>query len=240
MVKPAWVSVSPLPSVSRAMPKSTTLTDPSWKTTLAGLMSRWTMPAAWADASPPRHGLPDGQAPVEGQGAVGGNGLGDRRAVEQLHDEVGHVVVLAGVVEGDDVGMVQAGGGVHLAAEAGQRDVPGTRPHAHRLDGDHPVEVQVVGAPDVAGRAVPDPGIQAVALVQQHPFVHRTIVHAAGVRAESGAVRRGCGKGRDGRHARVRPDIGRQQCNRLNGAPGAFTIVSPPRRGDTGKVKPCM
>lgn len=46
----AWVCVivAAVSAMARAMPKSMTLTEPSLVTmTLAGLMSRWTMPMRW-------------------------------------------------------------------------------------------------------------------------------------------------------------------------------------------------
>ena len=43
-----WVMVALVSATARAMPKSITLTVPVWVSiTLAGLMSRWTMPALW-------------------------------------------------------------------------------------------------------------------------------------------------------------------------------------------------
>ncbi len=54
MEVPIWVSVAPAaPSVraalmALAMPKSVTVAVPAERRTLSGLMSRWTMPRAWA------------------------------------------------------------------------------------------------------------------------------------------------------------------------------------------------
>ena len=43
-----WVIVAAVSAMARAMPKSITLTWPrSVSMTLAGLMSRWTMPVRW-------------------------------------------------------------------------------------------------------------------------------------------------------------------------------------------------
>ena len=48
MTAAVWVMVAEVSATARAMPKSITLTYPSRVSmTLAGLMSRWTMPAAW-------------------------------------------------------------------------------------------------------------------------------------------------------------------------------------------------
>ena len=43
-----WVIVALVSATARAMPKSITLTPPVWVSiTLAGLMSRWMIPALW-------------------------------------------------------------------------------------------------------------------------------------------------------------------------------------------------
>ena len=43
-----WVMVADESAIARAMPKSITLTSPDGVSiTLAGLMSRWMMPARW-------------------------------------------------------------------------------------------------------------------------------------------------------------------------------------------------
>ena len=48
MTAEVWVMVAPMSSIARAMPKSITLTAPDGVSmTLAGLMSRCTMPWAW-------------------------------------------------------------------------------------------------------------------------------------------------------------------------------------------------
>ena len=66
--------------------------------------------------------------------------------------------VLAGVVDGNDVGMAQPGGGPGLAQEAldALRTVEGARPR--HLEGDFAVELRVVGAVDRAERAGAEAG----------------------------------------------------------------------------------
>ncbi len=50
-----WVIVAAVSASARAMPKSITLTPPASVTmTLAGLMSRWTMPFSWLYSSASR------------------------------------------------------------------------------------------------------------------------------------------------------------------------------------------
>ena len=43
-----------------------------------------------------------------------------RHAVEKLHDNEGLPVLLPNLVDGADIGMIQRGGGLRLALEAGQ------------------------------------------------------------------------------------------------------------------------
>src|SRR4029453_3725261 len=66
-------------------------------------------------------------APAGGGGAVAADGLAQRRPVDQLHHDVGDVSLLAGVVEGDDVGVGQAGGVDPLPVEAGPETRGGGR-----------------------------------------------------------------------------------------------------------------
>ena len=131
------------------MPKSATLTWPSLAIrTLPGLMSRWTMPRAWAAASPWATPAPiratwrGGSVPAPAQ---------DRRqvlAVDELHDDERPARVLAVVVDGDDVRVVERGGGLGLLAETrgevGVAQVLGTE----QLEGDVAAEPGVVGAVD--------------------------------------------------------------------------------------------
>ena len=66
-------------------------------------------------------------------------------ALEQLHGHVDLALLLAEVVDGDDVRMVEAGGGLRLALEALAQLVVGADGGRHRLDGDVAVEDGVVG-----------------------------------------------------------------------------------------------
>jgi hypothetical protein len=62
---------------------------------------------------------PDGslQDLIQRQGAAG-QPCGERFPLQVLHDEVVDAVLLANVVEGADVGMLQAGDGVGFALES--------------------------------------------------------------------------------------------------------------------------
>ena len=84
---------------------------------LAGLMSRWTMPCSWAYCKPSGrlddviHGLGDGQRTflLDDGGEV--------LAVDVLHHQIMPAFMLARIVGGDDVGMLQLGGGLDLTVK---------------------------------------------------------------------------------------------------------------------------
>ena len=85
--------------------------------------------------------------------------LGDERAqvdaVDQLHDEHEQPLVLARVVHGHHVAVVEAGDGAHLAPEPlGRADV--CVRGRHELDGDVPLEAQLPGTEHRAAAAGAD------------------------------------------------------------------------------------
>ena len=85
--------------------------------------------------------------------------------VDILHDQVVDAVALAGVVSGDDVGMVQSRGGLDLAIEPANRI---GRLHSFAgqdLQGDDPLHAPVLCLEDLAHAAGPDP-------VQHHVLAH--------------------------------------------------------------------
>ena len=133
------------------MPKSVTFTRPSsWTSTLLGFTSRWTRPRACAAASASATCARDVGGARRRQRAVQVDGLAQRRALDQLHHDVGDAVVLAGVVGGDDVGVGHRGRGHGLAAEAGaQRLVLGER-RVEGLHRDRAGEQRVLAPPDRA------------------------------------------------------------------------------------------
>ncbi len=101
-----------------------------------------------------------------------------RSALEQLEHHERHVVV-APVVDGDDVGMVQRGGQLRLGPEAAQEGgVLGQRrvQHLHR----HPAtQAGVVGDVDATARAGADGAVQQVP-TREHTareVAHRTAGH---------------------------------------------------------------
>ena len=107
-------------SRSFARPKSRILTRPSSVTnTFSGLMSRWTMPFSCAAASPVATAIAVVDRLARHQGAVAEQ-VAQRLALQQLADDVGGAVVRAGVVDGEDVGVVQRRGGAGFLVEAAQ------------------------------------------------------------------------------------------------------------------------
>ncbi len=71
----------------------------------------------------------------------------ERPAFDQLHDDVGRAVDLSDVVDGDDVGMVELGGGLRLVD---QSRPPGSAQAglAQHLDRHLAIELLVAGAVD--------------------------------------------------------------------------------------------
>ena len=103
-----------------ARPKSRIFAWPRLVTNrFAGLMSRWTMPAACAASSASAISIAERQQQIDLERAPG-DAMLQRRPVEELHDEERAAVLLADVVDGADVGVVQRRRGPRLAAESGQ------------------------------------------------------------------------------------------------------------------------
>ena len=173
-----WVSAL----TALASPKSATLTRPSSAMrTFSGLMSRWIRPARWALASADRTGS------ISARARAGGIGLSLRitsRSVwpgDELHREEDGAVVLALVVDGDDVGVREPGGGPGLADEPGRELLVVAEAGVHHLDRDGAVEPEVGGLVD-AGHAT-----------ARHPG------------RRSGSGRPAAGRSRGRRHRRPRP-----------------------------------
>ena len=96
------------------------LTCPFGRTwTLPGLRSRWTTPSRGAKARPVEDLLHDHEPVLEARDLVAFSSSSPQvAALEQLHGHVGHALLLAEVVDRDDVRVVELGGGVRLALEA--------------------------------------------------------------------------------------------------------------------------
>ena len=91
------------------------------------------------------------------------------RPLDQLHHDVGdrdagqRIGLLAGVVDGDDRGMVEAGGRLGLAAEPGLERRVGGEVGAQLLDRDGPPEPLVDGTADLRHAAAAEQVAQLVA-----------------------------------------------------------------------------
>ncbi len=97
---------------------------------------------------------------VDGGGAagqgVGRNALGEAAAADVLHAEVRLALVRAGLVQGDDAGVLQLGGGGGLGVEAVAVVGVGESAAEDHLQGDGAVEADVAGLEDDAHAAAAD------------------------------------------------------------------------------------
>ena len=156
----AWassvVASSPSPSsacVSLARPKSRTLTTPSGVTiTFAGLRSRWTMPAAWAAASASASGIAIRSTSPSRIPCAGDEGVQGLPGHELHHDEVDALGRLD-LVDGDDVRVVEGGGGARLLHEAGAAGLVRQPLGGQHLDRHLAAEARVAGAVHLAHAA---------------------------------------------------------------------------------------
>ena len=74
-----------------------------------------------------------------------GNAMLQRHAVQKLHGDEGLAVLLADVVNGADVGMIQRGRGLRFALKAGQRLRIAGNVFGQELQGDEAVQPRVLG-----------------------------------------------------------------------------------------------
>jgi hypothetical protein len=112
------------------------------------------------------HGL--GQLPHEHGGVAGrlrrtGDLLVQAAAVDVFQREVGAAVVLADLVDVDDVGVLELGGGLGLAAEAGPVVFVGVLAGADHLQGDRPLQAALPGQVDHAHAAAAEHAQDVVA-----------------------------------------------------------------------------
>ncbi len=80
----------------------------------------------------------------------------ERRPLREVHGDVGAALVLAEVVDADDRGVVELGGGLGLAEEAPARHVVLEVPREEDLERERPVELGVARAVDDAHAAARD------------------------------------------------------------------------------------
>ena len=134
-----------------ATPKSRILTCPSFVTkTFSGLMSRWTIPFSCAAARPrDLDGVVDGFLRRQGSAELFAEGF----ALQKLRDDEGAAFVRADVVDDEDVGVIELGGGAGFLLEA--REAVGIRGEAgvNDLDGDVAPESRVPRPVDLAHAA---------------------------------------------------------------------------------------
>ena len=124
---PPWLRASlpsailPLAGATLARPKSRILAWPRLVTKMfAGLISRWTMPSECAASSASAISMAERQQRFGFQRTPGDAVLqGD--SVQELHHDERLAFMLADLVNGADVGMVQGRGSASLAAKAFQR-----------------------------------------------------------------------------------------------------------------------
>ena len=141
---------------------------------LAGFRSRWMMPSAWAACST-SHSWPSSRPTRAGvEPAVAVQQRVERDAADVLHDDARPLrVVERGVVEGDGVGVLEAGHQQRFALEALAELGVGGDVVVHDLDDDLPAEVDLPGQVDAAHAAFAE---QADGLV---PAQEDTAHHAA-------------------------------------------------------------
>jgi hypothetical protein len=123
---------------------------------------------------------------------AGAQDLAQGVAVHQFHDDVGHldaggrIGLLAGVVDRDDVGVVQPGGGLGFAAEPPLEGRIGGQVDAQLLHGDIAAQAQVAGTSHLGHAATTQQAAQLVAATEQPRLVtHRHILSARPLRRES-------------------------------------------------------
>ena len=174
MTEPVWVRFSSAPpEMARAMPKSATFTCPAAVIRmLPGFTSRWTTPLRWAKPRAAATSAAIAGGGVRRRQALAAEDVGQARAVDVLHDDVVGAALLAPVVDTDDVGVVEVGGGLCLPPEAlDERRVAGELREQH-LDRDRPVEQQVAGEEDLGHAPPRDPALDLVAAVEDERFLY--------------------------------------------------------------------
>ena len=149
-----------------ATPKSVSFARQSADTMMfAGLMSRCVIPKRCARSRPSATCATRSAMRGDRQPRRLAQDLLQRLALEQLHRDVGDAVLLADVVDGDDVGMVEAAGRARLAQEALAHlahDLRG-QVRQQRLDRDVALDERIDGAVHRAHGAAAELGDDDVA-----------------------------------------------------------------------------
>ena len=120
-VATVWLVSARRRHAALARPKSRILAWPRLVTKmLAGLMSRWMMPLAWAASRASAISMASCEQDVDLE-RTAVDAVLQGHAFEKLHGDEGLAVVFADLVDGADVGMVQRRGGAGFALEALER-----------------------------------------------------------------------------------------------------------------------
>ena len=111
--------------------------SPRSSQTLAGLMSRWIRPRSWAAASPRRSPGRCAAPPPSGSSALALEPVVERLALEELHGQERDAAILADLVDGDDVIVLDWRGRLRPRAGSARRPTAsGGQRRQHRLEGD--------------------------------------------------------------------------------------------------------
>ena len=112
--------------------------------TLAGLTSRWTIPLAWAAARPEAIWAAMRTASAIGEAAALDPPLERLPLAEGHGDEQPAVLRLVDLVDGADVGVIDRRGGAGLAQEPALVRLVGAAVGGEELEGDQPLELEVL------------------------------------------------------------------------------------------------
>ncbi len=196
--------------MARASPKSPSLIRPSSAiSTFSGLMSRWIRPASCAAPSPSTTGSISARARRGEQGALVLEDVAQGVALDVLHHQVGHPVVLALVQDSHDVRVREPGGGLGLAAQPVKELRVAGHVGVQHLQRHITLQPAVGGHVNGGHPAAGEPGLNQVPAIHQgankrvrRVFLHYTILIAARKRARihmrSGPVSLSVGAGQGG------------------------------------------
>ena len=101
------------------------------------------------------------------EGSVGGDDRFQRLPAHELHDDEGRAVVLADVIDIDDVGVGEGGGRARLALEAGAEARIGGELRPRRLDRHVAAEEEIVTEVDGRHAALAEAATDAIASFDQ-------------------------------------------------------------------------
>ena len=90
-------------------------------------------------------------------------------ALQKFHDQIGGAVVVAPVVDLQDIGMPEGGSQAGLGLEAASERFIGSQPGMKDLDGDPPAQIDIFGHVDVRRRPHPEGASQAVTVSEDAP-----------------------------------------------------------------------